>query len=250
MLYLSRLMLNHRSRQVRRDLADCQELHRSLMRAFPDDEVATGNARERVGLLHRVEVNSRTGEIIALVQSTSRPDWSALDALGPDYLLDDPVCKDISAAYDEIREGDRLVFRLRANPSRRIHRNTPGDPLAGKRVALHTEPEQQDWLLRKGEQAGFEILTVQTGPDIAQADAVFGGQPAQGSQVPGTRATPGGSVTGGRRAQRRMTFGAAVFDGYLEVTDADRLRRAIEEGIGPAKAYGFGLLSIARMGRA
>ncbi|MBX5446264.1 type I-E CRISPR-associated protein Cas6/Cse3/CasE, partial [Sphaerobacter sp.] len=33
-MYLSRLILNPRSRDVRRDLADCQQLHRSVMSGF------------------------------------------------------------------------------------------------------------------------------------------------------------------------------------------------------------------------
>jgi CRISPR system Cascade subunit CasE len=31
----------------------------------------------------------------------------------------------------------------------------------------------------------------------------------------------------------------------LEITDAERFRAALAAGIGPAKAYGFGLLSVA-----
>jgi CRISPR system Cascade subunit CasE len=37
------------------------------------------------------------------------------------------------------------------------------------------------------------------------------------------------------------------FDGVLRVTDAARLVEAVRSGIGPAKAFGFGLLSLRRM---
>ncbi|MER3437012.1 MAG: type I-E CRISPR-associated protein Cas6/Cse3/CasE, partial [Chloroflexota bacterium] len=40
-LYLSRLILNPRNREVRRDLADCQRLHQRIMTGFPG---AAGNA--------------------------------------------------------------------------------------------------------------------------------------------------------------------------------------------------------------
>ena len=36
------------------------------------------------------------------------------------------------------------------------------------------------------------------------------------------------------------------FDGELTVTDPGELRDAVAAGIGPAKAFGFGLLSLAR----
>jgi len=42
-----------------------------------------------------------------------------------------------------------------------------------------------------------------------------------------------------------MTFGAATFEGILEVTDAEKFRQSLKQGIGTGKAYGFGLLSVA-----
>lgn len=39
-----------------------------------------------------------------------------------------------------------------------------------------------------------------------------------------------------------------MFDGVLGVTDAEAFRVALREGVGPAKAFGFGLLSIRRQG--
>jgi CRISPR system Cascade subunit CasE len=43
-----------------------------------------------------------------------------------------------------------------------------------------------------------------------------------------------------------MTFGDVVFEGRLRVGDAEAFRRALAVGIGSGKAYGFGLLSVAR----
>ncbi len=43
-MYLSRLILNPRSRAVRRDLADCHSMHRTVMSGFPNVEAA-GDAR-------------------------------------------------------------------------------------------------------------------------------------------------------------------------------------------------------------
>jgi CRISPR system Cascade subunit CasE len=39
-------------------------------------------------------------------------------------------------------------------------------------------------------------------------------------------------------------FNAGLFDGVLVCTDPDRLRDAVIEGLGNAKAFGFGLLSL------
>jgi CRISPR system Cascade subunit CasE len=42
-----------------------------------------------------------------------------------------------------------------------------------------------------------------------------------------------------------MSFGNVLFDGRLQVTDAEVFRRTLTQGIGSGKAFGFGLLSVA-----
>ncbi len=60
------------------------------------------------------------------------------------------------------------------------------------------------------------------------------------------------TVAGGKIKSRRndsgkpMTFGAVTFEGILEVTDAEKFRESLRQGIGTGKAYGFGLLSVAK----
>jgi CRISPR system Cascade subunit CasE len=51
--------------------------------------------------------------------------------------------------------------------------------------------------------------------------------------------------TRGRRGDATITLAGARFDGLLQVVDPTLFRAALATGIGPAKAYGFGLLSIA-----
>jgi CRISPR system Cascade subunit CasE len=122
------------------------------------------------------------------------------------------------------------VFRLRANPTRRIsdRDTTQAERWRGKRVELRREDEQIAWLERKGETSGFRLLTVQARPDVqdirtATRPVAFGMRP----------------VTG------RMSFGNVLFDGRLQVTDAEVFRRTLTQGIGSGKAFGFGLLSVA-----
>ena len=51
--------------------------------------------------------------------------------------------------------------------------------------------------------------------------------------------------SGVRPMTGRMTFGDVVFEGRLVVTDVERFRQALADGIGSGKAFGFGLLSVA-----
>jgi CRISPR system Cascade subunit CasE len=156
-----------------------------------------------------------------------RPDWTRIGESG---LLHEraPEAKKIAAAYEALSAGQRLRFRLRANPTRRVNRSHVGtDSKAGKRVELRDEESQRTWLTeRKAAQCGFRVLDLQVRPGDALG-------PKQG---------------GWRRddeQRRKLTFATVIFDGILEVTDAERFRAALRQGIGPGKAYGFGLLSVA-----
>ena len=224
-LYLSRLRLNPRHHLVQRALADCHALHQHLMTGLP--AAASDQARAEYGVLYRIDVDSASGVPTLLVQTAVRPDWSRIGASG---LLRERAleAKEVSSAYAAIAPGRRLRFRLRANPTRRVNRSRAGsDSLAGKRVELRDEESQRKWLTeRKAGQCGFRVLDLQ----VRAGDALG---PKQG---------------GWRReadARRKLTFATVVFDGVLEVTDAERFRAALRQGIGPGKAYGFGLLSIA-----
>jgi CRISPR system Cascade subunit CasE len=134
----------------------------------------------------------------------------------------------VERLYAALRSGHTLRFRVRVNPTKRV--GTSGEAKwVGKRVDLRREEEQLAWLARKGEADGFVVVTVR---------ATAG--------VPDVRVVPEDAVIGNRRAERRtMTFGSVVFEGLLRVTDPDRFRLTLQEGIGSGKAYGFGLLSIA-----
>ena len=74
------------------------------------------------------------------------------------------------------------------------------------------------WLRRKGEEGGFQL--VQTIP--VPEDFIIGS-------------------TG----RKKMTFYSVKFDGVIRVQDPDVFIRTVENGIGSAKGFGFGLLSIA-----
>ena len=63
-MYLSKLTLNPRHPQARLDAANCHELHRTLLSAFPADvQKASGGleARSQFGLLYRIEAVAQGG---------------------------------------------------------------------------------------------------------------------------------------------------------------------------------------------
>ena len=241
-MYLSRLILDPRSRDVQRDLADCQRLHQRVMSLFPDVPDRE-DARARLGVLYRLEADTRRGYTL-LVQSLVPPVWAALPE---GYLLDtggdppNPESKPVAQAYDHITAGTILAFRLRANPTKKIDswQGREGYRPNGRRVELRREEDQIAWIVRKGEQHGFRLLNVKLRRDTVTLLP----------NPPSVDPRPAGRVTGWREDRggvQRLTFAAVVYEGLLQVTDAARFRDALIGGVGPAKAYGFGLLSVMR----
>jgi len=209
-MYLSQLILNPRSRRVQKEVADPYQMHRSIMRAFPDHL-----APDAERMLYRLESHPRSGGLTLLVQSRNSPDWSWLAAPGAHgYLLPVDQANPAVKSFDlRLVAGQVVAFRLRANPT--VKRK-------GKRLGLYREEEQRQWLMRKAEQSGFRVRSARVG---------------------------GKGVASGRIHREDVTHSLRLlsvqFEGLLQVTDPDRLRQAVQQGIGSGKALGFGLLSLA-----
>lgn len=209
-MYLSRLILNPRSRAVQRDLASPYDLHRTVMSGFPEN---LGKHEERV--LYRLDQMDYGKQLLLLVQSQLAPDWTRLDST---YLAriseDNPGIKQIEL---RLMTGQRLTFRLRANPTKRLCQNT--NDSKSKRVGLYAIDEQLQWLNRKAENGGFIV------------ESVLPTQPYRADD-----------------RKRDLKFLSVQFDGILQVTDAAQFALSLASGIGSGKAFGFGLLSVARAG--
>jgi CRISPR system Cascade subunit CasE len=108
-----------------------------------------------------------------------------------------------------LTEGETLRFRLRANPT--VRRD-------GKRLGLTGEAAFRGWLNRKLDAAG----------SVACAFQMVDEGLLRGRQQP-------------------VQFQSVRFDGVLAVQDTALLAAAVQHGIGSAKAFGFGLLSLARL---
>lgn len=212
-MYLSRLIINPRSRQVQRELAEPYEMHRTLSRCFP----AEYGAQERV--LFRVDMRPRSETPIILVQSHEQPDWTFLEEPGAHaYLLamDDESNPAIKTYQPHFNAGQVLAFRLCANPT--VKRN-------GKRLGLYKEEEQCAWLERKAQAGGFRLL-----------------------QMNNRQKAPIGGKLYRDGARHDLNLLRIQFDGVLQVVAPDLFIAGLEKGIGSGKGFGCGLLSLAAAG--
>lgn len=204
-MHLTRLTLDPRSSQARRDLGDAYEMHRTLARAFVADTLSLP-AR----FLWRLEAGSNTWATpVVLVQTAAEADWSALQAL-PNYLQRPVESKRLVLA--ELIKGEGCYrFRLQGNPT--ITRQ-------GKRYGLVGEAEQLGWLKRQGERHGFNVeAALVTASDVLACR---------------------------NKEEGRISLQRVCFEGTLQVHNLDVFSRALTMGIGPAKAFGCGLLSVVR----
>jgi len=161
-------------------------------------------------LLFRIEPMSNSSHQQILIQSHTAPDWST--AFDDFRVLAAPP--DYKTFAPQLVNGQRYRFRLLANPT--VKR-------AGKRYSLFKIDEQQAWLSRKLMAIGAEVLSTQA--------------MARGLQR--SRKNPA-------KDERLQTHFAVLYEGVLIAADAESLQVGLENGIGSAKGYGFGLLSLGR----
>lgn len=159
--------------------------------------------------LWRLETPANWNEPVLLVQSCHPADWSGLEAV-PGYLRQ-PARSKVVRLEELLAVGARYRFRLLANPT--VTR-------AGKRHGLVGEEAQLAWLGRQGERLGFSVETALT----AASDVLHS-----------------------RKGATRISLQRVCYEGILLAQDTAALAGALQNGVGPGKAFGCGLLSLARL---
>ncbi|SPD72366.1 CRISPR-associated protein, Cse3 family [uncultured Desulfobacterium sp.] len=220
-MFLNRIHLDLRCREVRRDLSDPYQLHSTLCRAFsePEKKCTKGEFLWR----HEPETDP-AGYPRILIQSRTIPDWAAIGVKGWLAKADPAINLKDRLKLDAIRVGQRFRFRLRANPC--VTRN-------GKRLGLLRLEEQETWLDRKGLQHGFSLPVL---APLNSAELSRGRADVRVSQEQMLRCN--------QRSGNAIHIFSVLYDGILTVTDTDRFRNALQTGIGHGKAMGLGLLSV------
>lgn len=239
-IYLTKMVLNPQCNQVRLDIGNPQELHRTVSSGFPEikgqghlPKHLRETPRNKFDILHRLEIDRRGSRAALLVQSTIKPNWSSL----PENYADGEIqCKAVHEVYSKIKDGMSLLFRLEANPAKRDKNKFILDkPKQRRRFAIITDEERTNWLARQGSRTGFKLVDVMAEPTVRN---VFVAADGQVSFKKRDKDNPDRT--------HRVNYGSVIFEGVLQVTNADDfVKKALMKGIGQGKAYGFGLLLIA-----
>lgn len=265
-MYLSLLHVNVDHRPGRQWLGNLYRVHQRLWMAFPDQRqriddpyfLARWNGpplpepkppRRETGFLYRLE---RDGPARILVQSAQRPDWEYAFQNAPYLLAHSAQIREFNPTP---RRREQYRFRLLAHVVDRhtVAREQMRTTRSGKTIAKRGRKEAwilpaplpetlptgakerlrvlsarwdswRDWLNRLSGRAGFRVLDEPAAPLLMQTIYSLVRDP--------DRKNP-------------TRYNGGLFEGVLTCIDPDELHAAIIGGIGPAKAFGFGLLSIA-----
>jgi len=268
-MYLSTLLIDvgvnpDRPRPGRLWLRNLYHIHQRLCMAFPSDprlqrdpqflmpynpgdfpeqrhladekitEVGSGVLKQmhaprhqEAGFLFRIDPGP-PGRAVILVQSASaiKPNWDYAFHNASFLLAASPQVKSLDPCFTN---GKHFRFRLMANPTRRLREGSleaDGQPIKekwiGKRVPI---PNDQlfDWLARRAEKSGFFV----------REDSIY--------------IQPGYIYVNKKKTQadKGHRLRSVRYNGVLKVVDPARFQETIAQGLGPGKAFGFGLLSLA-----
>ncbi|MER7696119.1 type I-E CRISPR-associated protein Cas6/Cse3/CasE [Streptomyces sp. NPDC096095] len=240
-MYLTRFRVNTARLEGRRLLGSPHRVHGAVNAAFP-----TSPSRDGAGprVLWRVDRNG-ISETLLYIVSPGRPDLTHLVEQAGWPASDEPGWT--TFAYTDflsaLRPGDTWGFRLTANP---VHNIRPAHVKEGertKRAAHRTPRHQMRWLLDRQEKAGFEIVRKPEErrllPQGDEHELVVRDQTPLQFRRPRARAPE----KTGRSGDVQIT--KVTFDGRLRVTDPEVFRRTLTHGLGKAKAYGCGLMTLA-----
>lgn len=214
-MYLSRMYLNPQRRHCRALLANPEMLHAAVLSGFPPD---AGEQSDRGRVLWRID---RDGEKTVLWIVS--PDVPSLEHLQEQAGWSEKKTwetRDYTTLTGRLMKGQQYGFRLVANP---VHTVTEGG--VKKRRAHQKAEYQLQWLLDRQESMGIRFLSEGESP----AAVVSGSERLVFN-----------------RKGRKVTIVRAGFQGLLEVVDRDRLEATLISGIGKAKGYGCGLLTLAK----
>ncbi|MFC5662150.1 type I-E CRISPR-associated protein Cas6/Cse3/CasE [Kitasatospora misakiensis] len=235
-MFLTRFRVNTARAGARRLLSSPQLLHGAVMASFaeplPPGAPTAGDAAARV--LWRIDHNSRS-EVLLYLVSPQRPDLTHLVEEAGWPTTGGWQTFDYGAFLDGLAAGSTWTFRLTANPVHSIRR-TPDEPT--KRTAHLTQRHQAAWLLKQQERSGFTV--VEKAPErrlLSEGDE-------HELVVHRQRSVSFGKNDRVRAGRHKVTLVTATYDGRLRVTDPDALRRTLTAGLGKAKAYGCGLMTL------
>lgn len=202
-MYISKITMSLSEPAARKALYDCQKMHQLVTGLF-------GTSRSENDILFRTR--TERGNIAIYI-------YSSIPVKNEKVLpwMNLVACRNVDGWLKSLQAGGVYGFDILATPTKKV----PRENGRSQRRVLRTEEERLNWLKRKAEQNGFEIVSYVLQNAVP---AVYGSH-EEGS---------GGD----------FAMGVYQMQGYLKITNEDLFRKAVQKGIGAGKAYGIGMLML------
>ena len=248
-MYLTRIYLNPHRRGAKQLMRSRQVLHAAVMNCFPPGALEDAGMPRVLWRLDRPLIvrgaTPRQGSpsCALFISSPVPPDPSHIVEEAGYATEGGVVVRDMSTFLDGLSAGQRWGFRLCVNPT--FQESNQVNARGRKKILAHvTQDQQTQWVLDRAARLGFKVVT----------SAEYGGdlpvlEDRGGHRVDGANLLINGVERGiaeFKRGSSRVTLALATFEGVLEVTDPELLRHGLVHGIGRGKAYGCGLMTLAR----
>ncbi|SDD04453.1 CRISPR system Cascade subunit CasE [Glycomyces harbinensis] len=253
MPFISRLPLDVARPRTRELLRNPQEMKNEVLGA-----IDSGGGKER--FLWRVDVEPGNRLALFAVTERTRPEWGGLwEACGREEEAARLAVRDYEPMLDMLEAGQEYAFKLTASPtySEPSPRGPGVEPGAeagaegekrqrGTRRPIKSRGEQMNWLVRRSAGAGFRVGEVELPSGFLDEepqkvpDVLLSGTEVK-SFKKAALAKPGAMST--------VTIRKVTYTGRLVVEDEKLVRQVLVCGLGSAKAYGAGLMTLARMSR-
>lgn len=164
------------------------------------------SSRQEAGVLYRLDLSKREPVVYVLSryapQDTGRRDMRLVGI------------RQMDTTISSFKTGKQYSFDICTIPCKKVVREGKKN---SARIPFGLETERIEWLQRKAVAAGFQILSVQ---EIGQTETY-----------------------GKKKEERNGIFLRGYhYQGQLIVEDEEKFQRAYCDGIGPDKAYGYGML--------
>lgn len=207
MYYISRVEIDTGNRRKISELTHLGAYHNWVEKCFLQEFVT----RERSRKLWRID--QLKGKSYLLIVSQSEPDMTQLEAYG---VPGSGQCKTYGAFLQSLTYGQKMSFRLTANPVRAVKQGNQ----RGKIYPHITAEQQLEYLEKRAERLGFSLVDQEY--QIVQRD------------FPILR-KPGG---------KSIKLARVIYEGSLIIENVEIFRKTLTEGVGKEKAYGFGMMTV------
>lgn len=215
-MYLSRVKIDVNNRKYLRDLTHLGAYHAWVEDSFPEEREDIKDNRTRK--LWRVD--QINGESYLLVLSKNKPDLYKLEKYG---VKTSAETKSYDKLLDSVKVGMKARFRVNLNTVKSICDDNKHIK-RGRLVPVGLD-ELYKFFLDRTEKNGFSVKEDEF--DIrSRGEKLFVKKEEN------------------KEKNTKVNLVSATYEGILTVTDAEKFKDTLVNGIGRKKAYGFGLLTI------